>query len=405
MTHADQTIHERDIVIAGAGGIGLALALSISLFCPRLHITIVEPTDGSYLLNDERSYAVALDCVKMLRKLNVWQNLEPYIQPINEIKIFDSDIDEAIRINLLEFKKPKSPIGYMVKTKYLYEALYTAIQKLNIELIHNTKIISFNQNEIKLSNGLIFNSKLLIAADGNKSPLRTMAGIKSSISDYKQKAIVCTINHEYENNGLAVQYFFKNGPFAILPLINKQVSIVWSETQEIADKILDLAPEKFMVELKKRFGNFLGSISIASPIQSFPLSLILPHSFIAPRFLLIGDAAHRVHPICGQGFNLGLRDCAVAAQIIVDASNLGLDIGDLNILEKYQRARRANIIAMAFTSHMLNKTFSNDIAAVRTIRDIALSGTNKLLNLKTYFIDQSNGTSNKGIKLLNGQDL
>lgn len=405
MLHADQNASERDLIIAGAGGIGLALAISIKLFCPRLHIMIVEPTDGFYLLNDERSYAIALDCAKMLQKLGVWHNLEHYIQAINEMKIFDSDIDEVIRINLLQFKKPKFPIAYMVKAKYLYEALYAKAQQLNIEIIHNTKIVNFDENEIKLDNGLIFKSKLLVAADGNKSSLRTMAQINSSTSNYKQKAIVCTINHAYENNGIAVQYFFKNGPFAILPLINNQVSIVWSEKQNIAEKILALSPEKFMLELKKRFGNFLGSISIEGPVQSFPLSLNLPHNFIASRFLLIGDAAHKVHPICGQGFNLGLRDCAVAAQIIVESSNLGLDIGDLNILEKYQRSRRADIITMGFASHILNKTFSNDIGAIKTIRDVALSVTDKSLKLKSYFINQANGATNKDIKLLQGQDL
>lgn len=396
---------EKDIVIAGGGGIGLVLAIAIKKYCPRLKVTIVERNNTENLLKDERSYTIALDCVNLLQKIDIWQELEKFTNPIYGIEIFDSDVDEPMRINLLEFKNKKTPIAYMVKTNILHKALLEKIKEYNIELILNKQIINFNKNEVELNDGTFFKVKLLVAADGSKSALRTKAGIKSSIIDYEQKAIVCTINHEYDNKNIAVQHFFKNGPFAILPLNKHQISLIWSENNKIADKILKLDSDNFMKELKKRLGNFLGDFTIEGPVQIFPLMLTLPHKLIAQNFLLIGDSAHGIHPICGQGFNLGLRDCAVATQIIVEASNLGLEIGSINILEKYQKTRRASIVAMGFTTHLLNKIFSNDKETLRILRDTALNVTNKFFNLKNYFINQANGADNTAIKLLKGEDL
>lgn len=400
-----QNIIQKDIVIAGAGGIGLVFAIALKKYCPRLNIILIEAKNSEYLLNDERSYAIALDCLNLLQKIGIWQYLEEYANPINGIKLFDSELDEPMRINLLELKTNEKAMAYMVKTNLLHQALLNKASELNIEIIYNTKINEFKKDKVTLSNGDIFKVKLLAAADGSKSSLRKMVNIKNSSFDYKQKAIVCTIKHEYDNKNIAIQHFFKNGPFAILPLSNNKISIIWSEASDIADKIVTLNPADFLVELKKRLGNFLGQLTIEEKIQSFPLSLTLPHKFIASHFLLIGDSAHSIHPICGQGFNLGLRDCAVAAQIIVEASNIGIDIGNISLLEKYQLSRRADIIRMGFTTHFMNQLFSNDSDTLRIMRDTVLSLTNQMFNLKNYFINQANGANNKNVKLLQGEDL
>ena len=258
---------------------------------------------------------------------------------------------------------------------------------------------------VTLANGDKVAAKLLVAADGVKSKLRDMAGIKVVRFDYGQSGIVVEVAHERPHNGRAEEHFMPGGPFAILPLKGNRSSLVWTERTAEADRLVASDPLVFETELERRFGLKLGEIKVDSTPKAFPLGLTLARDFVKPRLALIGDAAHGIHPISGQGLNLGFRDVAALAETVVDAVRLGQDIGQLDVLERYQEWRRFDTVRTGITTDVLNRMFSNDIAPLRFIRDVGLGLVDRMPRLKDFFIQQASGIVPGAPRLLKGEAI
>jgi 2-octaprenyl-6-methoxyphenol hydroxylase len=258
---------------------------------------------------------------------------------------------------------------------------------------------------VKLSDGEAFSAQLVIAADGARSGLRERAGIATHGWTYRQSAVVTTVAHERDHHGRAEEHFLPAGPFAILPLTGRRSSIVWTEATREAERIVALPDADFHAELERRFGLHLGEISIAGPRRAYPLEFRVARTFVADRLALVGDAAHVIHPIAGQGFNMGLKDVAALAETIVDAARLGLDPGSFAVLERYQRWRRFDTMAMGAATDGLNRLFSNRSDLLRLVRDIGLGLVDRMPALKRGFIREAAGLAGEVPKLLRGEAL
>ncbi len=248
-------------------------------------------------------------------------------------------------------------------------------------------------------------ARLLVAADGARSVIREQAGIAVHGWDYDQAGIVTTIAHERDHNGRAEEHFLPAGPFAILPLTGNRSSIVWTESKAEAARLVALPDAEFLAELEQRFGLHLGDLAIAGPRRAFPLGLHVARSFIAERIALVGDAAHVIHPIAGQGLNMGLRDAAALAEAVIDSARLGIDVGAVSTLERYQRWRRFDTMAMGVATDGLNRLFSNNSDVLRLVRDMGLGLVDRMPNLKEFFIREAAGLTGDVPKLLKGEAL
>jgi 2-octaprenyl-6-methoxyphenol hydroxylase len=285
-----------------------------------------------------------------------------------------------------------------------------ACERLGIEIRHGLTASDFKTGDtsvtLSLSDGTTLDAKLLVACDGVRSSLRDMAGIKTVNWDYGQSGIVTTVEHERPHNGCAEEHFLPSGPFAILPLKNNRSSLVWTERTADADRLVASDDLVFEEELERRFGHKLGGLKVIGGKRAFPLSLTLARAFVAPRFALAGDAAHGIHPISGQGLNLGFKDVAALAETVVEADRLGLDIGSINTLERYQTWRRFDTFRMGVTTDVLNRLFSNDVAPIRIARDFGLGLVERMPKLKSFFIGQAAGTTTaSNPRLLTGDTI
>jgi 2-octaprenyl-6-methoxyphenol hydroxylase len=296
----------------------------------------------------------------------------------------------------------------MVEHRALLVALRAAAQAEGVRLLP-AAVESFDPGEdaigVRLADNVSLSAKLLVAADGARSKLRTLAGINSVSWPYRQSGIVATIGHERDHEGRATQHFLPAGTFAILPLAGKRSSIVWTETTEEAQRIVALEPEVFKEELLRRFGRQLGEIEVLSPARAYPLSFAMARSFMGERLALLGDAAHVIHPLAGQGLNLGLRDVAALAESIADAARLGLDPGEPEVLKRYERWRRFDTVAMAGATDGLNRLFSNRSDALRAVRDVGLGIVARMPALKHFFEGEAGGVAGKTPKLMRGELL
>ncbi|MGI9351425.1 MAG: ubiquinone biosynthesis hydroxylase [Rhizobiaceae bacterium] len=401
-----------DILVAGGGYVGLCCAVSIKDAAPHLDVTVVDPVPEHLNDKDERASAIAADAIRMLEQLGLWQTLLKGAQPINDMIVTDSRPSDIVRPVFLTFaneKEKDQPFAYMVENRELVKALRGKADRDGVNRISQSGVESFEMQGasmmVKLSNGESRSTKLLVACDGVRSKLRGQAGIQTVHWPYDQKGIVCTVEHERPHNGRAEEHFMPAGPFAILPLKGNRSSLVWTESSRSADKLLEQDSLVFESELEQRFGHKLGSISVASKVQAFPLGLRLAREFVRERFVLAGDAAHGIHPIAGQGLNLGFKDAAALAETIVDADRLGLDIGALDVLERYQMWRRFDTVQMGIVTDVLNRMFSNDNDIIRGIRDVGLGVVDRLPGLKKYFINQAAGEDQSAPKLLRGEAI
>ncbi len=401
-----------DILIAGGGYVGLSCATAIKASAPHLDVLVVDPASDAQVENDERSSAVAADASRMLEALGLWKGLVKNAQPINEMIVTDSKVSDITRPVFLTFANEQEgdePFAHMIENRELVKALRKEADSLGVIRIEQESVSDFEETaascDVNLASGTTVSTRLLVACDGVRSRLRDKAGIKTVHWPYDQKAIVCTVEHERDHGGKAEEHFLPAGPFAILPLKGNRSSLVWTESTRDAEKLIEQDELVFEMELEQRFGHKLGKISVASKVQAFPLGLRLARDFVKSRFALAGDAAHGIHPIAGQGLNLGFKDAAALAETIVNADRLGQDFGTLDVLEQYQAWRRFDTVRMGVTTDVLNRLFSNDNDFVRGIRDVGMGMVDRMPGLKRFFINQAAGDNPASPKLLRGEAI
>jgi len=401
-----------DVLIAGAGYVGLAAAVSMKQARPNLAVAVVDAAPEGSWQRDTRASAVAAAACRMLGRLGCWEEILPEAQPITEMIVTDSRAADPVRPVYLTFDgevAPGEPFAHMVANKVLNGALRRRAGKLGIDIIEGVAVQSFEAGvagvTIHLADGTSLGARLLVAADGVNSRLRDMAGIKTVKWEYGQSGIVCTVAHERPHNGRAEEHFLPAGPFAILPLTGNRSSIVWTERTADAERLVASDELVFESELEQRFGLKLGELRVEGTPRAWPLGLTLARAFVAPRFALAGDAAHGIHPIAGQGLNLGFKDSAALAETVVEADRLGQDIGALDVLQRYERWRRFDTVQMGVTTDVLNRLFSNDFGPLRAVRDVGLGLVDRMPRMKSFFIRQASGLTGDTPRLLRGEAI
>ena len=400
-----------DTLIAGGGFAGLALAIALrQALGPAFAVTVADPLLARPAI-DARASAIAAAARRLLETIGVWQTGASEAQDIVDMVITDSRLGDAVRPVFLTFGgevEPGEPFAQMIENGPLLAALVAKAEEEGVALV-DTPVIDFSTEADRiaatLGDGRTLAARLLVAADGVRSRIRELAGITMIGWDYGQSAIVATVAHARDHHGRAIENFLPAGPFAILPLKNNRASLVWVEEGAEAARIIVLPDAEFHAELETRFGLHLGELAVVGPRQAYPLGFGVARSFIGERLALVGDAAHRIHPIAGQGLNLGLRDVAALAEAITDAARLGLDPGGADVLDRYQRWRRFDTLAMGIATDGLNRLFSNRSDLLRLVRDLGLGLVDRLPALKDFFIREAAGLTGEVPKLLRGEAL
>jgi 2-octaprenyl-6-methoxyphenol hydroxylase len=401
-----------DVIIAGGGFVGMTLALALAQTAPKgFRVALVDTEHPSDTKVDARASALSAASKSLLSVLGVWPELAGNSEAIASIEITDSKLEASRRPPFLGFDddlKPGESGAHMIENEDLLRALRRAVlREPAIDTLAPDSVTDFQATpfgvEAVLASGGTLKGKLLIAADGKRSRLRDRAGIKCVGWSYPQLGIVTTVAHEKPHHGKAVQHFLPGGPFAMLPLKGNRSSIVWAEDRATGETIMAADEATFLAELSKRFGEKLGDIRLAGPRQSFPLDFQVARSFVAKRLALVGDAAHAVHPLAGQGLNIGLRDVAALTEIVVEGSRLGLDIGSSALLERYERWRRFDSAFSATVMDGLNRLFSNDNAPLRALRDFGLGMVDNAPWLKRALVREAAGVSGAVPRLLKGE--
>ncbi len=414
MDASSREAQRTDVLIGGAGFAGLALAIALRQgLGSAFSVTVADPALARGA-GDPRASAIVAAARRLFETIGVWQAVEA--QPIVDMVVTDSRLQDAVRPTFLTFDgdvEPDEPFAHMIENGPLLAALVAKAKEEGV-VLRPAAVADFapatNAVDVRLSDGDTFAARLLVAADGAHSVIRERAGIASHGWSYGQSAIVTTVAHERDHHGRAEEHFLPAGPFAILPLtddaaIGHRSSIVWTEAAQEAARIVALSDPEFHAELERRFGLHLGEIAAVGPRRVHPLGLSVARAFIADRLALVGDAAHVIHPIAGQGLNMGLKDVAALAEVIVDAVRLGLDPGSLAVLDRYQRWRRFDTVAMGIVTDGLNRLFSNRSDVLRLARDIGLGLVDRLPVLKHFFIREAAGLVGEVPKLLRGEAL
>ncbi len=400
-----------DVLIAGGGFAGLALAIALrQALGSSFAVAVADPAFGQPL-RDARASAIAAAARRLFETIGVWNAVAEDAQPILDMVVTDSRLNDAVRPVFLTFDgdiAPGEPFAHMIENNQLLEALVRQAERDGV-VMRPAAITDFERTAQVItardSEDRITSARLLVAADGARSRLRELAGIATHGWSYDQSGIVTTVRHERDHHGRAEEHFLPAGPFAILPLKGRRSSIVWTEESREARRLVALDDAAFNSELERRFGLHLGDIAAEGPRRAYPLGFAVARLFIADRLALVGDAAHVIHPIAGQGLNMGLKDVAALAEVIVDAARLGLDPGDETVLERYQRWRRFDTMAMGVATDGLNRLFSNRSDVLRLVRDVGLGLVDRLPALKQMFIREAAGLVGEVPKLLKGEAL
>jgi 2-octaprenyl-6-methoxyphenol hydroxylase len=386
-----------DIIIIGAGLNGMVMACSLAK--NDITVTVIESENLAKINakeSDGRTSAISYGSSKILENIDVWQGLTDHLSPIRDIRVTDGE--SPLFVHYDHKMVGNKPMGYLIENYYIRKALFEkAIQYKNIRLLDCTKYTSIDRNTnnvtVTLDNGKKITAPLLIGADGKNSQVRNQAGIKTTSWSYKQSGIVCTVKHEENHQGVAVEKFLPAGPFAILPMHgNYHSSLVWTEPSELAPLFMKMDDAEFLEQLTTRFGQYLGKLEVVGKRFSYPLSLSLARKYTDTRLALIGDAAHAIHPIAGQGFNLGIRDIPPLTKLITDAHELGLDIGSDSLLDEYNKTRKFDSITMLAITDLLTRLFSNNIFLIKHARRIGMATVNKIPALKKLLIKHAMGT-------------
>lgn len=403
------------IVIGGGSFVGLSLAValrqSLGQRAGDAEIIVADPALATRPSRDPRASAIIAGCRRLFETVGAWQMVEAQAQPILDMVVTDSALEDATRPTFLTFAgevEPGLPFAHMIENRHLVDALHERALGEGVVLRADT-VASYDARRdgvtVTFGDGSNVEAQLLVAADGASSKLRQRAGIATHGWEYDQSGIVVTVEHEREHHGRAEEHFLPAGPFAILPLTGRRASLVWTETRKDAERIVALPDDEFQIELEQRFGLHLGELRPVGPRRAFPLGYFVARSFIAERLALVGDAAHVIHPIAGQGLNLGLKDVAALAEVIVDAARLGIDPGQTDVLERYQRWRRFDTMAMGVATNSLNMLFSNRSTLLRGVRDLGLGLVDRITPLKAALIKQAAGLGGDVPRLLKGEAL
>jgi 2-octaprenyl-6-methoxyphenol hydroxylase len=437
-----------DALIAGGGFAGLTLGIALrQALGPSFAVTVADPALGASHADDERASAIVAAARRLFATLGVWDAVSEKAQPILDMVVTDSRLDDAMRPVFLTFAgevEPGEPFAHMIENRHLVAALAAKAREVGVELrsaavsdltpppergrpASEARPVGVSARtdpspdrlrrsdpplsgegagvRALLGDGTEIFTRLLVAADGARSQIRERAGIATHGWTYDQSAIVTTVGHERDHGGRAEEHFLPAGPFAILPLKGNRSSIVWTEAKGEAERIVALPDEAFHAELEQRFKLHLGEIKTVGARRVHPLGFFVARSFIAERIALVGDAAHVIHPIAGQGLNMGLKDVAALAEVVVDAARLGLDPGSAAVLERYQRWRRFDTVTMGIATYGLNRLFSNRSDALRLLRDVGLGLVDRVPNLKRLFVREAAGLVGDVPKLLRGEVL
>lgn len=409
MTTPDAT--RFDILIAGASFAGLSLARALTAgLGPGMRIAVIDRATrvGDVSGPDSRASTLSASSKRMLDALGIWPAVAGDAQPITRIEITDSSLDAGVRPVLLTYDNEiagPEPASYVVPNTVLLTAMRDRAD--GVTLVLGVDVLDFTASdacvELRLDDGRTLRAALLVAADGRRSALRDAAGIKCFSWASGQTGIVVTVAHDRPHNSVAVQHFLPGGPFAMLPLKGQRSCVTWSEDAREAKRIVALDDAAFTGEVERRFGGKLGAVQLDGPRQSWPLEQSLARSYTAPRFALLGDAAHGVHPIAGQGLNLALRDAAALAEVLADGARLGLDFGSATLLDRYARWRRFDAATSALAFAGLNRLFSNDSTLLRAGRDMGLRIVDGLPGLKSVFVEEAAGLAGELPRLLRGE--
>lgn len=401
-----------EVAIAGGGLVGMTLGIALAQ--AGVTVTVIDQLPPATVLEpayDGRASAIAFASRRMFSALGLDPELNGVVQPISQILVSDGDLMNGAAPFFLHFDHSEvgwAPLGEMIENRHTRFALHNAAARTpGLTVIAPAKVTAIETTPraatLTLSTGQKIQAALIVAADGRDSPLRGQMGIRNAAWSYDQTAIVATIAHEHPHEGVAHELFLPAGPFAILPLIGNRSSIVWTERRAAAPAFMRLGDADFLAEVSKRFGDHWGQLALEGPRFSYPLSLQLAADYVAQRFVLAGDAAHGVHPIAGQGLNLGLRDVAALAETIVDAVRLGQDIGSAPVLERYRRWRAFDNTALAGVMDGLNRLFSNDLKPIRALRTLGLGLVNEIGPLRRLFMRQAGGDMGDLPRLLRGE--
>lgn len=401
-----------DVLVAGGGYVGLSAALAIAASVPGARVALADPRPWRDASGDLRAFAVAAAGRRMLSALGVWDGLVGEAEPIREMIVTDSRLDDLIRPVFLTFERQQDgdPLAHMLPNGPLVAALGAAAEAAGVRFLTPDSVLATEQSpggrRVMLASGKTLVASLVIAADGARSRLRSEAGIGINAWNYGQSGIVATIEHDRPHEGRAEEHFLPAGPFAVLPLKGgSRSSLVWSERTDIADRLVAGAPFLFGAELVRRIGHRLGEVRVVGRRQAFPLGLTLARRFTADRLALIGDAAHAIHPIAGQGLNLGFKDAAALAEVVALAMRAGRDPGAADVLDEYQRWRGFDTLRMAAMTDGLNRLFSNDVGPLRLIRDLGLGLVDRLPPIKRVFADAAAGAPGPSPRLVAGEPI
>jgi len=408
-----------DVVIGGGGMVGLTLALALAQ--GGLKVVVADPAPASAMLDakfDGRVSALSYSSVRMLEALGVWDGLAA--QPIHDILVSDAGLGRTPSPFSLHFDSAEigRPMGAIAENRHIRAALFAAVERArDVTFVSPAAIAALEAAPhavtARLSNGDEIRARLAVAADGRDSAMREAMGLRVIAWSYPQTGIVATVEHQRPHNGTAYEHFLPSGPFAILPMTpasrgegqdeTNRSSLVWTEREDLAPAMMKLAESEFNAEISRRFGAHLGATKAAGPRWSYPLKFHLARGYVAPRFALAGDAAHGIHPIAGQGLNLGFKDAAALAECVLDAGRIGLDIGNPDTLKRYERWRRFDSLALAASTDALNRLFSNDIAPIRLARDFGLGVVDGIAPLRRFFMRHAGGDVGKLPRLLRGE--
>jgi 2-octaprenyl-6-methoxyphenol hydroxylase len=401
--------HETEVVIAGGGLVGLLLGHALA--GAGIETMVIDPEPPAQQLGaafDGRVSSIALGSKRVLEGIGLWAGLAPEAEPILEIRV--SDGAAPLFLHYDHRAVGPEPLGFIVPNQRIRRALDELVgRSKHLHRLAPASVVALEHEPAsvlaRLEDGRIIRARLAVGADGRRSRIREGAGIGTQEWRYEQTGIVCTVGHERPHRGIAHERFLPAGPFAILPLQGRRSSIVWTERAALAPGLLALSDDAFLAELGQRFGDFLGTLALEGGRWSYPLALTHAEHYVGRRLALIGDAAHAIHPIAGQGYNLGIRDVAALAELVVDAHRLGLDFGAADVLARYQRWRRFDTLSLIAVTDGLNRLFSTASPSVQLIRDLGLATINQVPPLKRFFMRHAMGTVGDLPRLARGLPL